>query len=893
MSGKYNETLLNTLGIFRDAIGLLKDNSNTQGLHNFLDHIDAYCFLLRDYLTNKISHSEPIVRTIFEKLGSFLRSPDPLDKKHSLRKMNTLRMNWGKSKTQEEKVSHIQNCLGLNSAERREEMILLFRGFVTAIQSQLLTSAHTRRDNHISSKNILKPLYSVRIGAVSAFEALDISSKACSHSHKSAARLRLATHRQQMEDRCRFDTLVSLDKACHAWHEIQIQATLSSAAPKKKPMTESASLQNNCANRRALTHRRLAVERLCEQIEKIKSKPLMRLNLLVEDGKLWKNQSSKSEHHVDRSDSLLSLKDIVESRPTSLTEKVKRVLAVFLAYSLLHLRGTPWLRPSSFKAANIMFYSTSTAIPLKPYIHVYFAETDGSSGQPNETDEGIDPDDLPMHPFPDIVMLAMLLMEIYMIQPIESLAEQVDMPIADWSCVDENTNYLIAVAVFDRFKADFTDSYRGAVDRCLDPNIGFNDNDEELNQEDLNNLIYEEVVHPLENELDRGFGNTIQIDNLDELAQTIDMNRFGQMPHSQQHSPQVRDTKSVPGDLNGPSTPVLPPNLNNILETGKAPNHPTHRHQDYTIGWICALPNEMAAAQAMLDEHHASLPKDANDKNTYTLGRMGVHNVVMTCLPAGVTGTVAAARVAGHMRSTFRGTRLGLMVGIGGGVPDVHDIRFGDVVVGVPSGCLGGVVQYDFGKTVQDHKFLRTGSLNRPPDELLSAVSRLKADHLCGKVNIENYINETFEDSQLSTEFSYPGAENDLLYQNDYDHAPANDNDDCQKCDPTKVVLRKPRNSACPRIHYGLIASGNQVMRHGTTRTRLAKELGAICFEMEAAGLVDSFPCLVIRGICDYSDSHKNKRWQGYAAVTAAAYAKELLSVIPKSHGDVETTTVW
>jgi nucleoside phosphorylase len=44
---------------------------------------------------------------------------------------------------------------------------------------------------------------------------------------------------------------------------------------------------------------------------------------------------------------------------------------------------------------------------------------------------------------------------------------------------------------------------------------------------------------------------------------------------------------------------------------------------------------------------------------------------------------------------------------------------------------------------------------------------------------------------------------------------------------------------------------------------------------------MNSFPCLVIRGICDYADSHKNKKWQGYAAATAAACAKELLSVIP------------
>jgi nucleoside phosphorylase len=81
-------------------------------------------------------------------------------------------------------------------------------------------------------------------------------------------------------------------------------------------------------------------------------------------------------------------------------------------------------------------------------------------------------------------------------------------------------------------------------------------------------------------------------------------------------------------------------------------------------------------------------------------------------------------------------------------------------------------------------------------------------------------------------------------------------------------------------IHYGLIGSANQVMKDGRRRDQLARDLGIYCVEMEAAGLMNDFPCLVIRGICDYADSHKNKDWQGYAAAVAAAYAKELLSVV-------------
>jgi len=92
-------------------------------------------------------------------------------------------------------------------------------------------------------------------------------------------------------------------------------------------------------------------------------------------------------------------------------------------------------------------------------------------------------------------------------------------------------------------------------------------------------------------------------------------------------------------------------------------------------------------------------------------------------------------------------------------------------------------------------------------------------------------------------------------------------------------------------VHYGTIASGNQVIKDGVTRDMLSSELGGVlCFEMEAAGLMNNFSCLVIRGICDYSDSHKNKSWQHYAAATAAACAKEILSLIPALEVEERTT---
>lgn len=307
----------------------------------------------------------------------------------------------------------------------------------------------------------------------------------------------------------------------------------------------------------------------------------------------------------------------------------------------------------------------------------------------------------------------------------------------------------------------------------------------------------------------------------------------------------------------------------------------TRTYRDYTAGWICALPVEMAAARGMLDEVHDHLPSHPHDNNNYNFGRVGPHNVVIACLPAGVTGTISATRVAIQMLSTFTGLRFGLMVGIGGGVPsEENDIRLGDVVVSKPTGTFGGVIQYDFGKTVQEGVFVRTGSLNRPPDVLLTALANLQARHMMEKHELLSHLSRMVTRyPDMKTQFAYPGAGHDWLYEAEYDHPRANPT--CSQCDRGKLVDRKIRTSAAPAIHYGLIASGDQVMRYGATRDRLRRELDILCFEMEAAGLMDSFPCIVIRGICDYSDSHKNKRWQPYAAAVAAAYAKELLSLIP------------
>ncbi|CAI7653171.1 unnamed protein product [Penicillium crustosum] len=321
-------------------------------------------------------------------------------------------------------------------------------------------------------------------------------------------------------------------------------------------------------------------------------------------------------------------------------------------------------------------------------------------------------------------------------------------------------------------------------------------------------------------------------------------------------------------------------------------------HTDYTVGWVCALPKEFIAAVAMLDERHDDILRQPNDHNAYTLGRIGLHNVVVACLPKGEIGTNNAATVATRMTSTFPSIKFGLMVGIGGGVP--KSVRLGDVVVSTPEGKFGGVVQWDFGKAQQGGTFERTGSLNRPPAELLAALTKVEREHEMIGSRIPQYLKDLETNwPRLALKYTRSASLKDVLFRADCEHVETpnteenqeeyNEDEDeeedeeeipCIHCDQTKIVRRKPRDM---RVHYGLIASGNRVVKDAQFRDEINKNLGGkvLCFEMEAAGLMNDFPCLVIRGICDYADAHKNKKWQEHAAAVAAAFSKELLMFVP------------
>jgi nucleoside phosphorylase len=317
--------------------------------------------------------------------------------------------------------------------------------------------------------------------------------------------------------------------------------------------------------------------------------------------------------------------------------------------------------------------------------------------------------------------------------------------------------------------------------------------------------------------------------------------------------------------------------------------------EDYTVGWICAIVTEYTAAQTFFDKKHAPPGQlSKHDINHYTLGEINGHNVVMAVLPNGEYGTNSAASVVTNIRSSFPNVQIGLMVGIGGGAPnEKNDIRLGDIVVSSPENGLEGVYHHDFGKIIQGLPFSQTGLLDQPPRVIRFAVAGLRSKYILDGHHIDGTIATILQTRpRLEEHFSRPARESDRLFASDFVHMSEVTCDESCATRLEKIITRSPRkaNNDGLYIHYGIIASGNQLVKDAQMRDWYAKEKDILCFEMEAAGIMNVIPSLIIREICDYSDSHKSKDWQGYAAVTAAAYAKDLLGEIKRSQ-TVQTIT--
>lgn len=299
---------------------------------------------------------------------------------------------------------------------------------------------------------------------------------------------------------------------------------------------------------------------------------------------------------------------------------------------------------------------------------------------------------------------------------------------------------------------------------------------------------------------------------------------------------------------------------------------------DFAIAIICALPLEADAVEVLFDETYDRFSKyygkQNGDINTYINGRIGEHPIVLCYMPG--MGKTSAASIASNLRVSYPEVQLALVVGICGGVPYTTNgvqIFLGDVIIS------DSIIECDFGRQYPGGFQRKTDvrdTLGRPNQEIRGHLKALQTSE--AHTEFENRMLQHLGSIlKANPKWQHPSPDDDVLFSDSPDNKCREElGKDCHLlgCDDKQIIRRRNNTEPVkPSLHIGKIASADTVMKSGVHRDEIARKEEVIGFEMEGAGVWDNISCLVIKGVCDYSDSHKNKKWQPYAAATGASAA--------------------
>ncbi|KID65988.1 NACHT and Ankyrin domain protein, partial [Metarhizium hybridum] len=309
---------------------------------------------------------------------------------------------------------------------------------------------------------------------------------------------------------------------------------------------------------------------------------------------------------------------------------------------------------------------------------------------------------------------------------------------------------------------------------------------------------------------------------------------------------------------------------------------------EFRVAIVCALLCEYDAVSLLFDnfydlkrDHYGRAP---GDQNTYHTGRIGPIDAVLVRLSE--MGKVTAASTTASLRSSFPGLELVVLTGICGGVPhaEANGIVLGDVILAKT------VVQYDLGSEYHNGFRAKTAvheGLGRPSRAIRNFLSAIQSHRLMKSIMEDTVaflkdLQEAAAAESWSSTYQYPGIEQDKLFEPTHLHKHQSD---CEDCNNPDKFCDKAHHQTCDELECGRHGSGDRVIKSGQLRDIIAKKHNLVAFEMEGAGVWDEIPCIIVKSVCDYADSHKNEEWQNYAAATAAAATKALLERYPRTDG--------
>lgn len=313
----------------------------------------------------------------------------------------------------------------------------------------------------------------------------------------------------------------------------------------------------------------------------------------------------------------------------------------------------------------------------------------------------------------------------------------------------------------------------------------------------------------------------------------------------------------------------------------------------YTVVWIAPIEIEARAALQALDHYHCGHFKwERGQDYLFHAGDINRHNVVIATLPIGQNpSTAAAASLASTVKIHFPNIQFGFLVGYASGLPNLsldppQDIRLGDVIVGIAEEETAGVVAYDWGTETENGFELFDGgfALATTASIVRAAVGMISIWSRADMERVLPFYNE-IRDRDADGLFHDPGQAEDNLYAVDQDGV--------------EYIVQRDRRPDNMRswAWYGPIGSGDKLFRDSEKRDKMRDKYNLLGLEIGAAGIMNTIPVGVIRGVSDYGDQHNDKLWQPYAAAMAAAYTKAILNEIcPRSmyyQRDVRLVLLW
>ncbi|XP_052849240.1 uncharacterized protein LOC128260348 isoform X4 [Drosophila gunungcola] len=304
-----------------------------------------------------------------------------------------------------------------------------------------------------------------------------------------------------------------------------------------------------------------------------------------------------------------------------------------------------------------------------------------------------------------------------------------------------------------------------------------------------------------------------------------------------------------------------------------------------TIAIITAQYCEKLAVDAMLENKETFVRyTTVGESNVYTLGNIGAHRIVSTKLPSvgnNREAMTATGNTTTRLLGTFQKVDFVFIVGVAGGVPHYTDykkhVRLGDVVISYVDKQRALISNSKEKPYVYLYKSGEDVKTYFPVNDSLQQIAESLQANMQVKRPWEDYLSQAQQALAQKTEadFNRPDAKMDKLFMN------IGNNEVIEVAHP--IAADEVDGVTRLRLHLGPIGSGRDLVRSDELRTQFARKYGLLATDVEMSSVLDSIigncreSFILVKGIADYKDGTSTRKWQNFAAISAASVVKSVI----------------